>query len=97
MTDFLRYLLDASLFQICLAAMFFWIALIFLFHKLYKYAALSAIIFFFLVGILAVGPLGQHFAERIRGKREPTFKMLSKEQIEEQREKIRRYRDNLKN
>jgi len=96
LTEFLKYFFDAPLFQVCLLAIFFWVTLIFLFQKLYKFAALSAVVFFFLLSILALGPLGQHFYERIRGKREPTFKMPDREQVEQCRERVRQYREELK-
>ena len=82
-----------SLLWIIAAVIFFWVTLIFLVRKLYAFALLFAVLFFVSFGVLAVGPLGEHFRERISGKREPTFKMMDKQKIDELREKIRRERE----
>ena len=94
MSEFLHWLFSQdSLFSIIGAAIFFWVTLIFLIRKLYKFALLFAVLFLVCLAVLAAGPLGDHFRERMSGKREPAFKMLDKQQMDEVREKIRRERE----
>ncbi len=94
MSDFFNWLFfRESLFWIIGMAILFWVALIFLARKLYKLALLFALFFFISFAIIASGPMGERFRERISGKREPTFKMLDKKQVDQLREKIRRDRE----
>ncbi len=94
MSEFLSWLFSQNqLFWLLAAVISFWAALNFLVCKLRKFALLFAVLFCASFGILAAGPLGDHFRERMSGKREPAFKMLDKQQIDAVREKIRRERE----